>query len=125
MEFYEAFELLSEESKLCRGNYSVPAGNPPMFTNPGVGPTGKCIAVKWDIMGAIAHCYEGNVEAYSNAIKTIQYSSFIRSWVKNYLDECAESELTKLKKSYAADWPLFNDIAPFEVIHEFLKTEKL
>lgn len=117
----KAHELLSDESKLCRNNYAVGPTTPPVFTNPGIGPTGTCAAVKWDISGAIYRCYQDKPTEIEKHMTTIQTSQRIHEWCQAFLKGLSKDEYNKVKKNYGAEWPMFNDFAAFNEIHGLLK----
>lgn len=52
----KAYELLKTEQQFTKINFAV--GTDGYFTNPAVNPdSGECRAVKWDMQGALYHCY--------------------------------------------------------------------
>lgn len=116
-------ELLAEESSFCRGNFAASKEEKVNFVNPRFF-NGTCKAVKWDIMGAIAHCYE-NEEECQKHVDAIRISPKIRSWVAWYKNSINHEQLTSLNKTYGADWPIFNDFAPFIQVKNLIKEMNL
>ena len=127
----KTYELLNEEKKLCRRNYSCAKDDPNFFVSPlpypdaGVckdilGTVGVCKAVKWDIIGALMYCYPDYNEYYKH-YDTIIQSSRIHEWVEAYKNTLPEPELMKLRKNYGVDWVVFNDCAKFDEIWALLK----
>lgn len=55
----KAYELISDEKKLCRGNFAVSVDAPnATYVYPGINPENqRCIAIKWDLQGALIRCY--------------------------------------------------------------------
>lgn len=115
----KAYELLSEESKLCRRNYANSKEEPSNFISP-VPYNGVCKAFRWDIIGALMYCYPDYTEYYKH-YNAIMYSPRINEWVKTYKDALIEAELTKIRKTYGVNWVIFNDFAKFDEIHGLLK----
>lgn len=117
----KTYELLSDESKLNRRNYASSENDPNYFTNPRSNPeTGVCKAVKWDIIGALMHCYPNNEEFYKH-FDVIVKSELISKWIDNYIKGLNEMDYNKLKRNYGSNWAIFNDHAPFSVIKSFLQ----
>lgn len=117
----KTYELLSDESKLNRRTYASSKDDPNYFTNPRSNPeTGVCKASKWDIVGALMHCYPKNEEFYQH-FDVIVKSEFIGKWVETYKKGLIEQDYNKIQKDYGSNWAAFNDHAPFSVIQSFLR----
>lgn len=108
----KAYELLKDEKNFCRNSYSQNSGIPPTFVNPRIIHTNEgdvLLAVKWDICGALMHCYEDNVVFYQNFDK-------VKVWVKAKKDACSN----EIDKEKFHSWVTFNDQAPHKLILECL-----
>ena len=117
----KAYELLDEENKLCRRNYSTSKEEPTNFTSPKPFPgTTDCKAVRWDMIGAMMYCYPDYNEYYKH-YNTIMTCPRINEWVKAYKEKLTEPELNKINKMYGVNWVIFNDAAKYEEIVGLLK----
>lgn len=104
-------ELLNSENH-CRGNYSIRKEDG-RFTSPRVGPNGRCDAYKFDICGALMHCYEDN-----NVVNN--YLKLVDDTARNTIKRVTKSSSGKDVEECYTGWVDFNDSAQFPVIQEFL-----
>lgn len=114
-------ELLIDESVFCRGNYAVTTEDRNTFTSPVPNPqTGKCNAVRRDIVGALMFCYP-NTEEYYQKFDAVTDSPRLHEWVHAYKSGVKHEELAAINKKYGVDWVVFNDFAPFNIIQKLLR----
>jgi hypothetical protein len=61
----KAYNLIASEKQFCRGNFAVESDSiNSTYTYPGFNPeTNGCKAVKWDLQGALIHCYDDTKES--------------------------------------------------------------
>lgn len=107
----KAYELLSDEKKMCKGNFAVDTDAiNATYTYPGINPiTNKCKAVKWDLQGALIYCYG-----------ELQSRKLIEIATKKLHKRNERSKTDPLVRSYP-NLGIFNDIAPHKEVIDFLK----
>lgn len=99
----KVFELLTDESVFSRKNYALDKNS--LYTNPRVNEkTGICNAIKFDIVGALMHCYP------ENKVFNLKFDIFKTYIQKHYIN-------SKIYNS----WVRFNDLEKFDVIINVLK----
>lgn len=84
----KAYELISDKSKFCTNHFAV--NNIGEDTNPGYY-NGRCDAVKWDMVGAVKHCYP-NIPEFKAIIEKLQQYIFA---MKNNKGEQAYKSLVR------------------------------
>lgn len=113
----KAYELLNSAQKLARRNYAI--GLDGAFTNPRHGPTGHCNAVKWDICGALMHCYPDNNQ-FNDVFQRVQESTFVNEWVARFKKSLTDKDMIKTCREHNRTWTIFNDYATYEEITKML-----
>lgn len=121
-----AHELIADEKKFCRSNFALnSAGH---FTNPGINPrplgqpegSGKCEAVKWDLQGALIHCYDSETaDRYRNIAMQLAIKRTRR--VKYIEKDKAGNEQEMYREENYRNLAEFNDYAPHAEVVNLLK----
>jgi hypothetical protein len=113
----KAHQLLDSTTKLCRRNFAT--GFDGAFTNPRVGPSGICHAVKWDICGALMHCYPDD-RTFNAIFEAVQKHATVVEWVERFKKTITDKDMLKTVREHNRAWTVFNDYATYNEIHALL-----
>ena len=114
----KAYQLLHSSLRHARGNYAVcETDGKPIFTNPDFF-DGVCKATKWDICGALQHCY-----IYVHAMTILnEIDRIVREIVDKQGNHIYSGGINEKGQGIFGGWVTFNDQASFADIVSLLQT---
>lgn len=103
----KAYELIVSKENFCCGNFALNSEG--YYTNPAVNPdNGLCKAVKWDLQGALLHCYP------------LDQAEVLKEKARLYVENVYNKSISDPEKRYK-NLHTFNDSAPHEHVISVLK----